>query len=102
VVKECFANGRLAPGGGDDTPGVRTAARAAADLGIPIDQLAIAAAVSQPWSPRVLSGAVTVSQVASHVAGAGLRLPEETLAAVADIAEPATDYWTARAGRPWA
>lgn len=75
VVKECFANGRLAPGGDDGSATVRVVANLAADLGIPIDQLAIAAAVSQPWSPRVLSGAITAAQVASHLAGSQYRPP---------------------------
>jgi aryl-alcohol dehydrogenase-like predicted oxidoreductase len=102
VVKECFANGRLAPGSGDTSAGVSAAAAVAEDVGVTIDQLAVAAAVTQPWSPRVLSGAVTADQLASHVAGAAARLPEAARDALAGVAESPPDYWAARAHRPWA
>ncbi|NVN53871.1 aldo/keto reductase [Mycobacterium sp. DL] len=102
VVKEVFANGRLAPGGTDPAAGVQKAARMATDLGVGIDQLAVAAAVSQPWSPRVLSGAVTVSQVQSHIAGADLVVPAEILDALSGLSEDPVQYWAARSRRPWA
>ena len=59
IVKEAVANGRLAPGGGGSTVGERSAAKAAEDLGVGVDQLAIAVALAQPWAWRVLSGAVS-------------------------------------------
>jgi aryl-alcohol dehydrogenase-like predicted oxidoreductase len=101
VVKECFANGRLAPGGHDTSPSVRRVAQLAADVGVGVDQLAIAAAVQQPWAPRVLSGAVTVSQVESHLVGAGLDLPPQMMTALADVCEQPADYWTTRSRRAW-
>ena len=54
MIKEVFANGRLAPGTTDASPGVQKALRLAAELQIP-GPLAIAAALQQPWKPRVLS-----------------------------------------------
>jgi aryl-alcohol dehydrogenase-like predicted oxidoreductase len=101
VIKEVFANGRLAPGSGDTAPGVLRAAQMANDLGIELDQLAIAAAVQQPWCPRVLSGAVTVSQVESHLAGADFELPPTAIEALTELAEDPADYWSARARRSW-
>jgi len=101
VVKEAFANGRLAPGSGDRAPGVQHAMRLATDLGIGLDQLAIAAALHQPWRPLVLSGAVDTSQVASHLAGAEVALPTAAIDALPDAAEEPADYWAARSQRTW-
>jgi aryl-alcohol dehydrogenase-like predicted oxidoreductase len=94
VVKEAVANGRLAPGG--------DAAGLAARLDLPIDQLAIAAALAQPWAWRVLSGAVTVDQVRSNIAAATAVLPTEAVDELLTGAENARDYWAARAQRTWA
>lgn len=94
IVKEAVANGRLAPGGD------ARAAAIADGLGVPLDQLATAAALAQPWAWRVLSGAVDARQVVSNAAAAGLtHLPFDELMA---LAEPPADYWAARSARSWA
>ncbi|MFC4944372.1 aldo/keto reductase [Pseudonocardia sp. GCM10023141] len=93
IVKEPVANGRLVPGGD-----VAAEAIAAAH-GVPLDQLAIAAALAQPWAWRVLSGAVDAGQVVSNAAAADLaEVPLDELGA---LAEPAADYWAARGKRAW-
>jgi aryl-alcohol dehydrogenase-like predicted oxidoreductase len=66
VVKEALANGRLAD----------------------CDALALAAALDQPWSDVVLSGAATVEQVRSNLRAL-------------DLAEPPEAYWRRRAELPW-
>lgn len=101
VVKEVFANGRLSPGSTDPAPGVQQVARVAAEWGMGVDQLAIAAAVSQPWEPRVLSGAVTVPQVESHLAGADADLPARVFDGLTGVSEDPDDYWAARSRRRW-
>ena len=101
VIKEVFANGRLAPGGFDVTPNVETASRVAAELGVGLDQLAFAAALHQSWSPRVLSGAVTASQIRSHVAAADIELSSAVTSALEVLAEDPVDYWAARSRREW-
>lgn len=101
IVKEVVANGRLAPGGDDGTPGVRRVAAAAERLGCGIDQLAVAVAANRPWAWRVLSGAVTAEQVASHAAGAGLDLPAGLADELAGAAEDPGEYWSARSARSW-
>lgn len=101
ILKECFANGRLVPGTDDHAPGVRNATRLAADMGVGVDQLAIAAAAHQPWATRVLSGAATTAQVQSHVAGVALELASAQLAELTDRAENPQDYWSARSRRAW-
>ena len=101
VVKECFANGRLVPGTVDPSSGVRRAAELADELRVGLDQLAIAAAVQQPWASHVLSGAVTVAQIESHIVGSGIDLPTHVIADLSDLAEDPVDYWAARSRRPW-
>jgi aryl-alcohol dehydrogenase-like predicted oxidoreductase len=96
IVKEAVANGRLAPGG-QDGPGPRRAAARAAELGVPVDQLAIAAALANPWASIVLSGAVDAPQLRSNVAAAGVAVPDD----LAELAEPAERYWRERSARTW-
>lgn len=101
IVKEAVANGRLAPRGGDETPGARRVAELARSVGGSVDQLAIAAALAQPWAWRVLSGAVDPGQVASNAAAARLRIPDEVHVELGGLAEQPTAYWAARSGRAW-
>lgn len=101
VVKEAVANGRLAPGGGDGTAGVALVEALAAAEGVGVDQLAVAAALAQPWAWRVLSGAATPEQLASHVAAAALALDPDLVDEALAAAEDPTAYWAARSARPW-
>ncbi len=101
IVKEAVANGRLAPGGADGSAGTVRAAELAAELGVGVDQLAMAAALAQPWAWRVLSGAVSVDQLDSNVAASSVRLPAPVFDELAMLAEPAESYWAARSHRAW-
>jgi aryl-alcohol dehydrogenase-like predicted oxidoreductase len=96
IVKEAVANGRLVPGGDGGRAGA-----VASELGVGLDQLAVAAALDQPWAWCVLSGAVTAEQLTSNLAAAALDLPAGWSADLPDLAEPAPDYWAARSRRPW-
>jgi aryl-alcohol dehydrogenase-like predicted oxidoreductase len=98
IVKEAVANGRLAPGAADAPPRALTLA---AELGVPLDQLAIAAALAQPWAWCVLSGAVDPLQVASNAAAARVSLPADAAAELGTLAEGAEAYWSARSARAW-
>jgi pyrroline-5-carboxylate reductase len=95
----------LARGWGDPVlctdSGSGRAAALAAELGIPLDQLAIAAALAQPWTWRVLSGAVDPAQVASNAAAAAVDLPADVLSELETVAEDAATYWSARSARAW-
>jgi aryl-alcohol dehydrogenase-like predicted oxidoreductase len=102
VVKESLANGRLAPGSDDPSPAVRYARQLAAERGVPLDQVALAAALHQPWAAYVLSGAVTPGQVESNAASAQLALDSETVQRLVAQPQPPTAYWESRAGRTWA
>jgi aryl-alcohol dehydrogenase-like predicted oxidoreductase len=98
IVKETVANGRLTPSASDAPP---RAAALSGELGIPLDQLAVAAALAQPWAWRVLSGAVDLAQVASNAAAAALVLPADALSELETLAEDAATYWSARSARAW-
>jgi len=79
IVKEALANGRLATQ----------------------DQIAIAAALANPWVDTVLSGAVTVDQLRSNVMAATMPLAPDQLAELAKMAEPADRYWKERSQLAW-
>jgi aryl-alcohol dehydrogenase-like predicted oxidoreductase len=98
IVKEVVANGRLTPGAADAPP---RAVELAAEFGVPVDQLATAAALAQPWAWRVLSGAVDPLQVASNAAAAAVALPPDALPELAGLAEDPRAYWSARSARAW-
>jgi len=98
IVKEAVANGRLTAAEAVDD---RVAAMAA-ELGIAVDQLAIAAALAQPWAATVLSGAATSEQLTSNLAAAAVGLPPAALDELAELAEPPAEYWATRSRRPWA
>jgi aryl-alcohol dehydrogenase-like predicted oxidoreductase len=100
IVKEAVANGRLTDHGVDGPAAARVAALAER-LELRTDQLALAAVLAQPWAWQVLSGAVTPAQLESNLAAEDIRLPPDVLAELADLAEPAGEYWAARSRRPW-
>jgi aryl-alcohol dehydrogenase-like predicted oxidoreductase len=93
VVKEVLANGRLTSRGEE-----AAASALAAEDGQRLDGLAIGAAVAHPWADIVLTGAVTRKQLKQNLDARAPSLDEERLAA---LAEPADEYWAARAARPW-
>jgi aryl-alcohol dehydrogenase-like predicted oxidoreductase len=102
IVKEPVANGRLAPGGtGPRDARARRVAELAASIGVPVDQLAIAAALARPWAWCALSGAVHPDQLASNVAAADLVLGDDLLAELDAVAEDPREYWAARSARSW-
>lgn len=99
VVKEGVANGRLA---GAEAP---TALRAAAErAGTTPDAMSLAVVLAQPWSPLVLSGAVTPSQLLSNLRAADVTLDMASAAAdeLAALREEPPAYWRRRSERPWA
>jgi aryl-alcohol dehydrogenase-like predicted oxidoreductase len=99
IVKEAVANGRLTPSGRDGgNPLLR---RMAQDHRAGVDQIALAAALAQPWVDVVLSGAATVDELQSNAGATGLNLAEHELDELTALAEPPTDYWTSRGKIPW-
>jgi aryl-alcohol dehydrogenase-like predicted oxidoreductase len=98
LVKEVLANGRLTNRGSEEDAATASAAALASEDGQRLDGLAIGAAVSHPWADIVLTGAVTRKQLKQNLDARAPSIDEERLAT---LAEPAEQYWAARAARPW-
>jgi aryl-alcohol dehydrogenase-like predicted oxidoreductase len=98
VVKEAFANGRLTPY--DRGPDPRLA-RVAAEHGVGVDAVALAAALRQSWCDVVLSGAVTGDQLDANLAATTTTLDDAGMETLVALAEPPAAYWETRAGLPW-
>lgn len=99
IVKEAVANGRLA---GREPGAVTATLTAIADeLSATPDAVALAAALQQPWSAVVLSGAATTAQLASNLAATAVTLQPDHLARLGDLAEPAAQYWHHRSRLAW-
>ena len=95
-VKEALANGRLTARGAD--PRLTAAARA---RGVTEDQLALAAALAQPWAGVVLSGAATVEQLRSNLEARRIAWDDAAAGELAPLAEAPSAYWDRRAALPW-
>ncbi len=103
IVKEALANGRLTPRNTDPAFARPLAVlkRQAARLDAPLDALALAAALAQPWTDVVLSGAATVGHLHSNVNARAVTWDDEAAHALAPIAEPPAAYWKTRSALTW-
>jgi aryl-alcohol dehydrogenase-like predicted oxidoreductase len=103
IVKEALANGRLTSRNED--PAFEAKRRLLQDVsteaGVPIDALALAAVIAQPWADIVLSGAAQVDQLNSNVKGLQVAWPEEIATQLADLTEPEEQYWKTRGRLEW-
>lgn len=100
IVKEAVANGRLL----EDHASLEPLREAARELGLPRDQLAIAAVLANPFVDVALSGAATVEQLRSNAAAVDAvgRVRDAGLpGALVSLAEAPAAYWAARSARPW-
>ena len=96
IVKEVLANGRLTDAHADEH--TSRLLRISRSLGTTVDALAIAAALSQPWTDVVLSGAVTVPQLHGHLSALALSRDIPDFPA---IAESPAAYWHRRGTLGW-
>jgi len=96
LVKEALANGRLT------SKGAGEALRSVAErLAAPVDAVALAFVLQQPWADVVLSGATTTAQLDSNLLGLHVDLGPGDLAALEPLRTPADRYWAERAKLPW-
>ena len=96
-MKEALANGRLTIHGAE--PALLAYAR---ERNVPPDAVAIAAAISQPWSDVVLSGAVSPEMLASNLRARELALEGVSPAdELSQLCLDADSYWQRRSGLPW-
>ncbi|MFJ8751085.1 aldo/keto reductase [Streptomyces sp. NPDC102441] len=96
IVKEAMANGRLA---GTEAPAV--VREIGAEAGLDADAVALALVLHQPWVGVVLSGAVTVTQLAANLHAPLLDLDPGRLDRLAALVEEPEAYWRHRASLPW-
>jgi aryl-alcohol dehydrogenase-like predicted oxidoreductase len=96
IIKEALANGRLSVRGG-----IEVLSRAAARIRVSDDALAIAAVLSRPWVDTVLSGASTLAQLESNLAGFSGAWDDELERELAGIEEPPDRYWRERSELAW-
>ena len=92
IVKEALANGRLTT----RTPGWPAALH---HEGHSPDAIAMAAAIAQPWSGVVLSGAASADHLISNLAA--LDVPAATVESLPNLAEEPAEYWATRAELRW-
>ncbi|MEU9449432.1 aldo/keto reductase [Streptomyces sp. NPDC048277] len=96
IVKEGMANGRLA------APHAPDALKAVAEqTGLGCDAVALAVVLRQPWAGVVLSGAATLTQLASNLHAAAVDLETDQLTRLATLAEDPHVYWERRGSLPW-
>ena len=99
IVKEALANGRLA--GRENGPATAAVTEIADELGATPDAVALAAALHQPWTSVVLSGAATTTQLAANLRANALTLTSDHLARLAALAQPSERYWQHRSRLAW-
>ncbi|WP_149827211.1 aldo/keto reductase [Streptomyces tailanensis] len=96
IVKEAMANGRLAdPYAPDQLKAV------AEETGLGCDAVALALVLRQPWAGVVLSGAATITQLASNLHAAVVDLDENQQTRLAELVEDPQTYWGERGRLPW-
>jgi aryl-alcohol dehydrogenase-like predicted oxidoreductase len=95
IVKEVLANGRLT--GRYGGPEVRGLAAYARTHGVPMEALAVSAALRQPWASVVLSGAVSCAQLRDQLAA--FDISEQMRPRVR--AQPPEQYWRVRSAIAW-
>ncbi|WP_225837420.1 aldo/keto reductase [Streptomyces sp. NK08204] len=96
IVKEGVANGRLAEPHAPDV--LKTVAE---ENLLDCDAVALALILRQPWAGVVLSGAATVTQLASNLHAPVVDLDEDQLSRLATLVEEPHAYWERRARLPW-
>jgi len=103
IIKEGLANGRLTARYNDRAfDAKRDRLRAvAAELGVSVDGLALAAILAQPWVDVVLSGAATVEHLASNLSALRVVWNEAVSRELEPLIETPTEYWSSRGRLPW-
>lgn len=66
-----------------------------------IDAIALAAVLAQPWVGAVLSGAANEEHLTANLQATEINLASDQLEQLANIAEPAAQYWQTRSSLAW-
>jgi aryl-alcohol dehydrogenase-like predicted oxidoreductase len=103
IVKEALANGRLSDRNRD--PGFAARRRKLADLAarfaVPMDAVALAAALARPWADVVLSGAATLAQLDSNLKSLDVTWVAQAESEIHGLAEAPDAYWQTRSDLAW-
>ena len=89
IVKEVLANGRLTDDHAD--PRITPLEEHARSVGAPLDAVAFAAALGNPWVDVVLSGAVTEGQLLTNLRSLDITMDQNALPVVAQLPEEYLD-----------
>lgn len=103
IIKEALANGRLTERNNDPSFASkrRLLGETASELGTSIDALALAAVLAQPWADVVLSGAAQPAHLVSNLRALDVDWNDEIATRLADLIEPAEQYWAIRSSMDW-
>jgi aryl-alcohol dehydrogenase-like predicted oxidoreductase len=103
IVKEVLANGRLTgrDQSADFSAKRRVLQQHADKLQCSLDALSIAAAVNQPWSDVVLSGASNIEQLRSNMKAMDVAWQPDNAYALYEINEDSNVYWQTRSRLKW-
>jgi len=103
IIKEGLANGRLTARNVDPAFAAKRSVLedAAAELGVTLDALALAAVLDQPWVDVVLSGAATVEQLHANLKALDVIWNDQLRDRLRNLAEAPTEYWETRARLAW-
>ena len=103
IIKEALANGRLTAR--NEAPAFATKRSLldefAADLGVSVDAVALAAVLAQPWVDIVLSGAAQREHLLSNIQALEISWDEDLEKRSANLVEPADEYWATRGALDW-
>lgn len=103
VIKEALANGRLTARNEEPAfaPRRRVLEDHAGRLGTTVDAVALAAALAQPWTDVVLTGAVTGEQLASNLGALAVAPDEVVEGRLRTLEEAVEEYWSRRGQLAW-
>jgi aryl-alcohol dehydrogenase-like predicted oxidoreductase len=103
IVKEVLANGRLTTRNNDAAFVAKRSLleEVAAEAGVPLDALALAAVLAQPWADIVLSGAARSSHLLDNLKALSVVWNEEMDERLAGLTEPEEQYWETRSQLEW-
>lgn len=103
IIKEALANGRLTQR--NDDPGFaaekKLLEQVAEDLNTTIDAVALGFVLTQPWVDIVLSGAAQSEHLLSNIRALDIDWTDTLTDRLANLVEPAEQYWAIRSGLDW-
>lgn len=103
IVKEALANGRLTDRNDDPAFASRRSllAEVAAEAQTGLDGIALAAVMAQPWVDVVLSGAARSEHLTANLKALDVHWRNTFDNRLAELVEPAEQYWQTRSGLAW-